>query len=176
MAPAYHRVVTPPAGSPDLDALVDQLADDAKRDAAARALAALGAEAVPALIRGLAHRIGAVRTYVASVLYQIGAPTIAPALNALESVLQDTDPVARLRAAQAIFRLRPDHRPAHRACGEALTASWDWIRSEAAVLLADDARAYETVRPALEAAATDPSPAVRTAVQRALRKLAPPTG
>lgn len=76
------------------------------RETAGDALARIGPETVPYLIRALQHRDPAVRQEAARVLARLGAAA-EPALNELIAALEDPDEGVRRTAARALGQIGP---------------------------------------------------------------------
>jgi HEAT repeat protein len=85
-----------------IDALLALCAVPDRRDGAAAALSQLPAEALPHIVRGLAHTDPAVRRWTIEVLTRFRLPE---ATRALAAAFSDTDPGVRETAVVAIMRL-----------------------------------------------------------------------
>ena len=93
---------------PALEKVLDQT-DDASVDLALDALASLGPEAVPQLVKALEHP--SARAHVAYILGRIG-PEAKPALGALVDMLDDEDPNVRRETRFAIASMGPEAKAA----------------------------------------------------------------
>jgi HEAT repeat protein len=109
--------------------LVTQLADPLKRDSAARALIALGTDAVPALL-------GALQTKDQGLLliYEQLLARIPSASTPLITILESAHPILRARAAE-IFAISKD-KTAVPALSDALQGEYFTVRARAAIALA----------------------------------------
>ncbi len=106
--------------------LVDRLGVGllAARDALTRALAHLGAAAVPHLARALAADDASVRAHAAETLCYIGGPATGPAVPALAAALEDPSAEVRLSSVMALREL-VGHADAREALRSAARTSTD---------------------------------------------------
>lgn len=138
---------------------------------AARALAEMGLEALPALVEALGHKEAPVRYWAATGLGNIG-PNAKQAIPALSQALEDASASVRTSAALALWKI--DHR------SEAITALVEVLKdpSSAARL-----RAVQTLGgigpdakqafPAVEAALKDQDGYVKRAAEQAVKDVNP---
>ena len=153
-------------------ALVAQFgaADATRRAEAAKALVAMGTEAIDALIRGVSDENPQIREMSAWVLSEIKTPT-ARVVPALISVLADPDENIRVVGSVALQSLG---RPAVPYLIDALKADAAEIRLNAAYVLGEIGAPLDTILPALVSKLTDPEWNVRRLVVRALVTIGPP--
>ena len=147
-------------------ALVAQLgATEATRRAeAAKALVAMGSEAIDALIRGISDENPQIREMSAWTLSEIKTPA-ARVVPALISVLTDPDENIRVVGSVALQNLGE---PAVPYLIDALTADAAEIRLNVAYVLGEIGEPIDTILPALIRTLTDPEWNVRRLVVRAL--------
>ena len=146
--------------------LIPQLSDSTKRDAAARELINLGADAVPPLIDALQNQDPNLILYCQHVLARIPAAT-----PLLVKVLTTAHPLVRGRVAE-IFGISKD-KSAIPALLDALTGEYFTVRSRAALALANigDSQAIPALLPLLN----DKENEVRAAACVALAKFSDPS-
>jgi HEAT repeat protein len=143
-------------------------------------LIGLGAQALPALTRGLAQPDVQVRRNVA--LFQLAAagtssPSSQPRLDtqaclpALVSALQDSDARVRELSAQAIGEIGPKAALAVPGLVRLLTSPEEGSRNSACIGLAGIGPAAKEALAALRNALSDPSADVRSFAQRAIGKI-----
>ncbi len=144
--------------------------DAARRSEASKALAAMGAEAIDALIVGLSADNPQVREMSAWVLGEIKEPA-ARVVPALITVL--TDPDENIRVAGSVILLRLGE-PAVPYLIDALSAESSEIRLNAAYALGEIGAPLDTILPALIRTLTDREWNVRRLVVRALVTIGTP--
>ena len=144
--------------------------DAVRRAEAAKALAAMGPEAIDALIRGVSDENPQIREMSAWVLSEIKAPP-ARVVPALISVLTDPDENIRVVGSVALRNLGG---PAVPYLIDALTADAAEIRLNAAYVLGEIGAPLDTILPALINTLTDPEWNVRRLVVRALVTIGAP--
>ena len=135
-----------------------------RRAEAAKALVAMGPEAIDALIRGVSDENPQIREMSAWTLSEIKTPT-ARVVPALISVLIDSDENIRVVGSVALQNLGG---PAVPYLIDALTADAAEIRLNAAYVLGEIGAPLDTILPALINTLTDPEWNVRRLVVRAL--------
>ena len=145
--------------------------DAARRAEAAKALVAMGAEAIDALIRGVSDENPQIREMSAWVLSEIKTPA-ARVVPALISVLTDPDENIRVMGSVALQNLGE---PAVPYLIDALRAESAEIRLNAAYALGEIGAPLDTILPALISTLTDPEWNVRRLVVRALVTIGSPT-
>ena len=138
--------------------------DAPHRAEAAKALVAMGPEAIDALIRGVSDENPRIREMSAWVLSEIKAPT-ARVVPALISVLTDPDENIRVVGSVALQNLGV---PAVPYLIDALTADAAEIRLNAAYVLGEIGAPLDAILPALINTLTDSEWNVRRLVVRAL--------
>ena len=144
--------------------------DAARRAEAAKALVAMGSEAIDALSVGLSAENPQVREMSAWTLSEIKTPS-ARIVPALISVLTDPDENIRVVGSVALQNLGG---PAVPYLIDALTADAAEIRLNAAYVLGEIGAPLDTILPALISTLTDPEWNVRRLVVRALVTIGPP--
>ena len=144
--------------------------DATRRAEAAKALVAMGPEAIDALIRGVSDANPQIREMSAWTLSEIKAPT-ARVVPALISVLTDPDENIRVVGSVALQNLGG---PAVPYLIAALTADAAEIRLNAAYVLGEIGAPLDTILPALINTLTDPEWNVRRLVVRALVTIGAP--
>ncbi|RMG07791.1 MAG: hypothetical protein D6731_23005 [Planctomycetota bacterium] len=158
-------------------ALGEDLAAPETRKAAAKALRAYAAAAVPALARLLRGPSREGRRRAALALARLG-PLAAPAATALGAALSDESTTVRRRAAKALERLGRAAAPAAPALGAALADASSTVRRRAARALGALGARARPYAPALAGLLRDEHTSVRRAAAEALAALggAPPPG
>jgi HEAT repeat protein len=143
-------------------------------------LLALGEQAQPALVRGLADPDVQVRRNVALFLDAAGGAwsnvpqpplNLEPFLNGLVSALQDEDARVRQLAAQAIGEIGPKAVSAVPTLIALLADSDEGSRDNACLALGGIGPVAKDALPALRAALLDPSASVRRFAQRAIERI-----
>ena len=140
------------------------------RTEASKALVAMGAEAIDALIRGVSDENPQVREMSAWTLSEIGTPA-ARVVPVLISTLADPDENIRVVGSVALQNLGE---PAVPYLIDALKAESAEIRLNAAYALGEISTPLDTILPALIRTLTDPEWNVRRLVVRALVTIGSP--
>ncbi|MBI2921951.1 MAG: HEAT repeat domain-containing protein [Planctomycetes bacterium] len=150
-------------------ALAQGLADEVKepRDAALRALMAMGSEGRTEFEKALRGRSRAARTLAVWALGQLG-PAAAGSLPALRAALKDGDDAYRKSVVKAMARMGP---PAVAELAALLKHEHAGVREWSAQALGELGADAASALPALKAAMEDREPAVQAAAEEAVRKL-----
>jgi HEAT repeat protein len=180
----YAWVEVAEALAPAVAALADRLEDDEPgvREAAVRALAALGEQASLALppLRAALKRLtfgdrhdGLLRTAAAEALHDIGNPRATPVAELVQA-LRDPAAAVRFGAAQALGQRGPEVGPAVGPLLQVALRDPDAaIRLEAAVALYKIDRRVDTILPLLVRVLREPDEARRWIAADCLRDIGP---
>jgi HEAT repeat protein len=154
-----------------------------RRRSVYRELLALGEQAQPALVRGLADPDVQVKRNVALFLDAAGGGAwwnwnmsqprldLQPFLGVLISAIRDEDARVRQLAAQAIGEIGPNAVSAVPALVTLLADADEGSRGSAGIALSGIGQAARHALPALRAALSDPSASVRRSAQRAIERI-----
>lgn len=163
-------------GLPTVFILIEATADGSSsvRIGVAKALAKLGPDVVPHLVKALGHDIGMVRLTAAQVLYGFGA-SATEAIPALAKALEDQEPMVRQWAATALqnigFHVGPRAKVAVPALIKALNDKDAVVREWAASALGSIGSSAETATFHLTNALQDQDQAVREAAADAIARI-----
>jgi HEAT repeat protein len=130
-------------------------------------------DAVPVLLGGLNHDFSSVRIDTADALGKIGPPA-REAIPALTKAMNDLTslPRARVKAAQALWRIDRRHRESEPVLIEVLkSGDLFFERRDAARILKEIGPPARLAIPALKAALKDPHPQVRRAAAEAIESI-----
>jgi hypothetical protein len=173
-----RQLPTPLPATARSDGTIDPV--EQRRRALYGELRQLGADALPALARGLEDHDVHVRRNVALALNVLAGNwfdrskkrmDIRAALPVLIAALQDADGSVRAWSAQAIGEIGPDAAQAVPALVMLLGTPDEASRNSACIALYGIGPAAEAALPALENALSDPSADVRRLAQRAIEKV-----
>jgi HEAT repeat protein len=168
-----------PEAAPAVPVLAELLnaSDAATKTETLFALAAIGPDAkaaVEPMIEALSDSDVQVKQTAAYALGKIG-PEARAAVPALSKLASSDDQLLRLTAIWAVLRIGPRTpemtKSALPILAEALKHSREFVRLEAAMTLGDLGQGANEAIPALEAARSDPSAAVRSAADAAIKKI-----
>jgi HEAT repeat protein len=154
-----------------LPVLIDALQKNGSSKAVQEALAAIGVDAAPPLVKLLKDATPATRLGAATVLGRLGAA--ANAGEALEARLKDDDPMVRIAAALAHYQVTGETKAALATLTAACKTRDRRLRIQALKNLKDMGVAAAEVASMLVAQLSDPDPGIRMQVEDTLMNVDP---
>ncbi|MDX1945151.1 MAG: HEAT repeat domain-containing protein, partial [Pirellulaceae bacterium] len=155
-----------------------QDADPKVRTESLFVLAAIGPKAEAAVAPATALLADPDRDVMLTAGYALGkiGPAAKSAMPALQKLLSSDDQMTHLTGVWALLKIDPKNQDLGKSAvpllAAALKHSYDFVRGEAAITLGELGPLSASAVPALEAAAaSDPSPAVRSAAAAAIKKI-----